>query len=82
MRRSGKTQEKNQQVKTKKGEGTLLLASLLLAHIDAQGLRAEIGDDIYFDHGANNNLKITVGSAIRFRRFALPRLKLLGAAGA
>src|SRR5437879_2309203 len=25
------------------------------------GLRAEIGDDIYFDHGARNNLRVTFG---------------------
>jgi hypothetical protein len=30
------------------------------------GLRAEIGDEIYFDNGANNNLKITIGPVIRF----------------
>jgi len=30
------------------------------------GLRAEIGDEIYFDHGANNNLRITIGPVIRF----------------
>jgi hypothetical protein len=30
------------------------------------GLRAEIGDEIYFDNGANHNLKITFGPVIRF----------------
>lgn len=30
------------------------------------GLRAEIGDLIYFDNGANNNLRITAGPVIRF----------------
>ncbi|HLJ86099.1 MAG TPA: hypothetical protein VKZ53_04710 [Candidatus Angelobacter sp.] len=30
------------------------------------GVRAEIGDEIYFDRGANNNLKITIGPVIRF----------------
>jgi hypothetical protein len=30
------------------------------------GVRAEIGDEIYFDNGANNNLKITFGPVIRF----------------
>jgi len=30
------------------------------------GVRAEIGDEIYFDNGANNNLKVTIGPVIRF----------------
>ncbi len=30
------------------------------------GARAEVGDEIYFDHGANNNLRITAGPVIRF----------------
>jgi hypothetical protein len=30
------------------------------------GLRAEIGDDIYFDHGARNNLRVTFGPQLRF----------------
>jgi hypothetical protein len=30
------------------------------------GLRAEIGDEIYFDHGAHNNMKITLGPQFRF----------------
>jgi hypothetical protein len=30
------------------------------------GIRAEVGDLIYFDNGANNNLRITVGPVIRF----------------
>jgi len=30
------------------------------------GLRAEVGDEIYFDNGGNNNLKVTVGPVIRF----------------
>jgi hypothetical protein len=30
------------------------------------GLRAEIGDEIYFDNGARNNLKVTFGPAFRF----------------
>lgn len=30
------------------------------------GLRAEIGDDIYFDHGAHNNLRVTFGPQFRF----------------
>jgi hypothetical protein len=30
------------------------------------GLRAEIGDDIYFDSGAHNNMRVTVGPQLRF----------------
>ena len=30
------------------------------------GLRFEVGDEMYFDRGANNNLKITIGPQIRF----------------
>jgi hypothetical protein len=30
------------------------------------GLRFEAGDDIYFDHGAHNNLRVTFGPQFRF----------------
>jgi len=30
------------------------------------GLRLEVGDEIYFDNGAQNNLKVTFGPALRF----------------
>ncbi len=30
------------------------------------GLRAEIGDEIYFDNGANHNLRVAIGPQIRF----------------
>jgi hypothetical protein len=30
------------------------------------GLRAEIGDDIYFNNGGHNNLKVTFGPQLRF----------------
>ena len=30
------------------------------------GIRADAGDEIYFDRGANNNLKVTFGPTIRF----------------
>jgi hypothetical protein len=30
------------------------------------GLRAEVGDEMYFDIGANHNLKFTVGPQFRF----------------
>ena len=30
------------------------------------GIRAEAGDEMYFDRGANHNLKFTIGPQIRF----------------
>ena len=30
------------------------------------GIRAEIGDEMYFDRGANHNLRVTIGPQIRF----------------
>ncbi|HEU5335765.1 MAG TPA: hypothetical protein VFU27_07375 [Terriglobales bacterium] len=30
------------------------------------GLRAEVGDEIYFDNGGNNNLRATIGPQFRF----------------
>jgi hypothetical protein len=30
------------------------------------GLRAEIGDDIFFNGGAHNNLRVTFGPQFRF----------------
>jgi len=30
------------------------------------GLRLEVGDDIYFDNGARNNLRVTFGPTVRF----------------
>ena len=30
------------------------------------GIRLEAGDDIYFDHGGHNNLRVTLGPQIRF----------------
>ncbi len=36
------------------------------AFIGPVGLRLDVGDEIYFDNGANNNLKVTFGPHIRF----------------
>ena len=38
----------------------------LEAFIGPVGLRLDVGDEIYFDRGANSNLKITFGPHIRF----------------
>lgn len=36
------------------------------AYIGPIGLRAEVGDLMYFDNGANHNLRVTFGPSIRF----------------
>lgn len=36
------------------------------AYIGPIGLRAEVGDLMYFDRGANHNLRVTFGPSIRF----------------
>jgi hypothetical protein len=36
------------------------------AFIGPIGLRAEIGDEVYFDHGGHNNMKVTFGPQFRF----------------
>jgi hypothetical protein len=36
------------------------------AYIGPVGLRLDVGDEIYFDNGANHNLKVTFGPSIRF----------------
>ena len=30
------------------------------------GIRAEVGDDVYFKNGAHNNLRVTIGPQLRF----------------
>ena len=36
------------------------------ASLGPVGLRLELGDEIYFNHGAHNNLRITFGPILRF----------------
>jgi hypothetical protein len=36
------------------------------AYVGWLGIRAEVGDEIYFSNGANNNLRVTIGPQIRF----------------
>jgi hypothetical protein len=38
----------------------------LEASLGPVGLRFELGDDIYFNNGAHNNLRITFGPILRF----------------
>lgn len=35
-------------------------------HLGPVGLRLDVGDDIYFNNGANNNLKVEFGPTFRF----------------
>lgn len=35
-------------------------------HLGPIGLRLDVGDEIYFDHGTHNNLRVTFGPMIRF----------------
>ena len=36
------------------------------ASLGPVGLRLELGDDIYFNSGAHNNLRVTFGPILRF----------------
>lgn len=38
----------------------------LEGHIGPIGLRADVGDEIYFNHGAHHNLRVTFGPVFRF----------------
>jgi hypothetical protein len=47
-------------------DAALYLGGGVEAFSGAFGIRADVGDEIYFDRGANNNVKITVGPHFRF----------------
>ena len=46
--------------------GALYPAGGLKTYVGPVGVRLEIGDEIYWIHGAHNNLRITFGPTIRF----------------
>jgi hypothetical protein len=46
--------------------GVLYPGGGLEGHIGPLGLRMDIGDEIYFNHGTHNNLSISLGPYIRF----------------
>lgn len=46
--------------------GTLYPGGGVEVFLGPIGIRAEAGDEIYFDRGAQNNLKVSVGPTIRF----------------
>ena len=46
--------------------GTLYPGGGLEGHIGPIGLRLDVGDEIYFNHGTHNNLRMAFGPYIRF----------------
>jgi hypothetical protein len=46
--------------------GVLYPGGGLQAHLGPIGLRLDVGDEIYFNHGAHNNLRIAFGPVFRF----------------
>jgi hypothetical protein len=48
------------------GNGVLYPGGGVEGYLGPIGLRLDVGDEIYFNHGASHNLKITFGPQIRF----------------
>jgi hypothetical protein len=46
--------------------GTLYPGGGVEGHLGPVGLRLDIGDEIYFNHGTHNNLRVAFGPFIRF----------------
>ena len=46
--------------------GVLYPGGGLQAHLGPIGLRLDVGDEIYFNHGTHNNLRVAVGPVFRF----------------
>ena len=46
--------------------GSLYPGGGLEGHIGPVGLRLDVGDEIYFNHGSHNNLRVAFGPYIRF----------------
>lgn len=46
--------------------GTLYPGGGLEGHLGPIGLRLDVGDEIYFNHGTHNNLRVAFGPYIRF----------------
>jgi hypothetical protein len=46
--------------------GSLYPGGGIELHLGPIGLRLEAGDDIYFNHGTHNNLRVSIGPYIRF----------------
>ena len=46
--------------------GVLYPGGGLQAHLGPVGLRLDVGDEIYFNHGTHNNLRVAFGPVFRF----------------
>jgi hypothetical protein len=46
--------------------GVLYPGDGLQGHLGPIGLRLDVGDEIYFNHGARNNLRVAFGPVIGF----------------
>jgi len=53
-------------LRTSNVDGALYPGGGIEAHFGPVGLRLDVGDEIYFNNGARNNLRITFGQIIRF----------------
>lgn len=47
-------------------DGVLYPGGGLEGHLGPLGLRLDVGDEIYFNHGSHNNLRVAFGPYIRF----------------
>jgi hypothetical protein len=46
--------------------GVLYPGGGLMGHLGPIGLRLDVGDEIYFNHGTHNNLRVAFGPVFRF----------------
>ncbi len=53
-------------IRTSKLNAAIYPAGGIAANVGPVGLRLEFGDEIYFNNGAHNNLRITFGPQVRF----------------
>jgi hypothetical protein len=53
-------------LRTNDVNGVLYPGGGLQAHLGPIGLRLDVGDEIYFNHGTRNNLRVAFGPVFRF----------------
>jgi hypothetical protein len=53
-------------LRTNDVDGVLYPGGGLQAHLGPVGLRLDVGDEIYFNHGTHNNLRVAFGPVFRF----------------
>jgi hypothetical protein len=53
-------------LRTNDVNGVLYPGGGLQAHLGPVGLRLDVGDEIYFNHGTHNNLRVAFGPVFRF----------------